>query len=94
MEQRDGNQPHNYRGNITTAHTLHRVSPSIIERQSNVPRIGNIWIPQLFASPNHFVKFFIPGIEDLFENGDHVFRVEHTGSRSRIISRKIWRDLE
>jgi len=94
MEQGDGNQLHNYRGNITTPHTLCRISPSITKRQSSVPKIRNIWIPQLFTSPNHFVKFFIPSIEDLFQNGDHVLRVEHIGSRCRIISWRIWRDSE
>jgi hypothetical protein len=74
MEQGDGNQPQNYRGNIITAHTLHRVSSSILERQSSTPKIGDIWIPQLFASPNHFVKFYILGVEDLFQIKDIFLR--------------------
>jgi hypothetical protein len=59
-----------------------------------VPRIGDVWIPKIFASPNHFIRLYIPGVEDLFENGDHLLRVEHCGSRSRIISWRIWRRAE
>jgi hypothetical protein len=94
MEQGDGSQPQSYISNITTPHTLRKVSSSILERQSSTPRIRNIWIPWLFVSPNHFVRFYIPGVEELFQIGDHVFRVEHIGSRSRIISWRIWWDLE
>jgi hypothetical protein len=90
MEQRDGGRPQNYRGNITTPHTLRRVSPFVPERQRSVPRIGDVWIPKIFTSPNHFIILYIPGVEDLFENGDHLLRVEHCGSRSRIISWRIW----
>jgi hypothetical protein len=94
MEQGDGGRPHNYKGNITTPHTLRRVSPSVPERQCSVPRIGDNWIPKLFASPNHFIKLYIPSVEDLFQNGDHLLRVEHCGLRSCIISWRIWRNLK
>ncbi len=33
-------------------------------------------------------------MEDLFEIGDQVVRVEHLGSRSRILSWRIWWDAE
>jgi hypothetical protein len=66
MEQGDGNQPQSYIGNIITLHASRKVSFSIHERHSNTPRIGDIWVPRLFASPNHFVKFYICGVEDLF----------------------------
>jgi hypothetical protein len=73
---------------------LRRVSPSIPESQCNVPKIGDIWIPKLFISPNHFIRLYIPSVEDLFQNGDHLFRVEHYGSKSHIISWCIWRNPE
>jgi hypothetical protein len=92
MEQGDAGRPQSYKGNIITPHTLCRVSPLVLERQHNVPRIGNIWIPKLSTSPNHFIKLYIFGVEDLFQNGDHLFRVEHCGSKSRIISWRIWRN--
>jgi hypothetical protein len=93
MEQGDGGRPQSCRGNITTPHTLHRVTPSVSERQRSVPTIEDIWIPNLSALPNHFIKLYILGVEDLFQNGDHLLRVEHCGSRSRIISWRIWRNL-
>jgi hypothetical protein len=31
-------------------------------------------------------------VEDLFQMGDRVFRIEHGGSRSRLICWRIWRD--
>jgi len=90
MEQGDGGQPQSYRRNIITPHTLRKVTPSFPERQRSVPRIGDIWIPKLAVSPNHFTKLYIPGVEDLFQIRDHLLRVEHCGSRSRIISWRIW----
>ncbi len=45
-------------------------------------------------SPNHFVKLYILGVEDLFQVGDRLLRVEHSGSRSRFMSWKIWRNQE
>jgi hypothetical protein len=83
-----------YKDNITTPHTLRRVSPLVFERQRSVPRIGDMWIPKLFASLNHFIKLYILGVEDLFQNGDHLIKVEHNGSRSRIISWRIWQNLK
>jgi hypothetical protein len=85
MEQGDGHRPYNYRRNSTTLLILRRVTPLFVERQSSVPRLGNIWVPKLAVSPNHFVKLYIPGVEDLFQDGDRLLRVEHNESRSRLI---------
>jgi len=57
-----------------------------------VLRLGDIWVPKLAMSFNHFTRFYIPVVEDLFQVGDHIVRVEHGGSRSRVISWRIWRD--
>jgi hypothetical protein len=59
-----------------------------------VPRLGDIWIPKFAVSPNHFVRLYIPGVEDLFQVGDRLIRVEHSGSTSRLISWRIWRNQE
>jgi hypothetical protein len=32
-------------------------------------------------------------VEDLFQTGDRIIRVEHGGSRSRLIYWRIWRDV-
>ncbi len=55
-----------------------------------MPRLGDIWIPKLAVSPNHFVRLYILGVEDLFQVGDRLFRVEHSRLRSRLISWRIW----
>ncbi len=81
-----GHQPHNYRPNSTIPPTLRRVSLIFAERQHSVPRVGDIWIPKLAVSPNHFVRLYIPGVEDLFQEGDRILRVEHGGSTSHLIS--------
>jgi hypothetical protein len=86
MEQGDGHQPQSCRRNITTPRTWRRVTPSLAERLRSVPRVGDIWIPKLAVSPNHFVKLYIPGVEDLFQVGDRLLRVEHSGSNSCLIS--------
>ncbi len=59
-----------------------------------MPRLADIWIPKFFVSPNHFPRFYISGVEDLFQTGDHVVRIEHAGSRSRLINWKVWCDSE
>jgi len=94
MEQTDGRPSHSYRPNTTTLHILRRVSLGFTERQHSVPRLGDIWIPKAPASPNHFPRFYIPRVEDLFQTGDRVVRVEHVRSRSRLISWRVWRDSE
>jgi hypothetical protein len=94
MEQRDGCQPQNYRRNSTTPPILRRITPLLVERQRSVPRLGDIWIPKLAVLPNHFVRLYIPGVEDLFQVGDRLLRVEHSCSRSRLISWRIWQNQE
>jgi len=68
--------------------------PLFAERQCSVPRLGDIWVPKSAVSTNHFTRFYIPSVEDLFQIRDHLVRVEHGGSRSRVISWRIWRDSE
>jgi len=92
MEQGDGRQPQSCRRNITTPRTWRRVMPSLAERPRSVPTVGDIWIPKLDVSPNHFVRLYIPGVEDLFQVGNRLLRVEHRGSSFRLISWRIWRN--
>ncbi len=47
-----------------------------------MPRLRDVWVPKLAVLPNHFVRLYIPGVEDLFQAGDRLLRVEHSGSRS------------
>ncbi len=68
------------------------MTTSFAEKQRSVPRLGDIWIPKSVVSPNHFARFYIHGVEDLFQIGDRLVKVEHAGSRSRLISWRVWRD--
>ncbi len=86
MEQGGGYQPPNYRPTFTSPPTLCRVTTEFAERQSSIPRLGDIWIPKSAISPNHFVRLYISGVEDLYQEGDRLLRVEHGGSRSHLIS--------
>jgi hypothetical protein len=94
MERGDGSQSQSYRRSTTTPRTLRKVTPLFVERQRSVPRLGDIWVPKSAVSPNHFTRFYIPGVEDLFQIGDHLVRMEHGRSRARVISWRIWRDSE
>ncbi len=70
------------------------MTPEFAERQCSVPKLGDVWIPKSAVSPNHFVKLYIPGVEDLFQEGDRLLQVEHGGSRSCLISWRVWRSQE
>ncbi len=94
MEQGGGHRPQTYRPTFTSPPTLRRVAPAYAERQRAVPRLGDIWIPKSAVSPNHFVRLYIPGVEDLFQEGDRLLRVEHGESGSRLTSWKMWRSKE
>jgi len=94
MEQEGGRRLHTCRPNSTSPPILRRISPMFAERQRGIPKLGDIWVPKTAVSPNHFVRLYILGVEDLFQEGDRLLRVEHGGSRSRLISWRIWRSQE
>jgi hypothetical protein len=94
MERGDGSQSQSYRRSTTIPPTLRRVTPLFVERQRSVPRLRDIWVPKSAVSPNHFTRFYIPSVEDLFQIRDHLVRMEHGGSKAHIISWRIWRDSE
>ncbi len=94
MEQGPGPAHQSHRRVSSTPPTLRRVAPALSERPRAIPRLGDIWVPKSEISPNHFVRLFIPGIEDLFQVGDRLIQVEHSGSRSRVISWRIWQTQE
>jgi len=59
MEQGDGRQTQSCRCNITTLRIWRRIMSSLAERPCSVPRVGDVWIPKLVVSPNHFVRLYI-----------------------------------
>jgi hypothetical protein len=92
MEQRARFGSQNFRRAFSSLPTLRRVSPNSAERHDSIPRLGDIWIPRSAESPNHFVRLYIHEVEDLLQEGDRVLRVEHNGSRSRLISWMVCKD--
>jgi len=90
MEPEDGHAPQSSSPISISLPTLRRITPESAERQSSIPRVGDVWIPRSEVSPNHFIRLYIPGVEDLFAEGDRLVRIEHSGFRSRIISWGIW----
>ncbi|CAK9235291.1 unnamed protein product [Sphagnum troendelagicum] len=92
MEPEDGHAPQSSSPVIISLPTLRRVDPEFAERQTSVPRVGDVWIPRSEVSPNHFVRLYVPGVEDLFAEGDRLVRIEHSGSRSHVISWGIWQN--
>jgi hypothetical protein len=92
MEQEDGFRAQDSKGNIILPPTLCRVSTHKSERQRQVSRLGDGWIPFSLVFPNHFIRFFISGVEDLFRAKDQILKVENFGVRSRLISWKAFDD--
>ncbi len=90
----NGSQPHECNTNITSRHTLRRVMPSVAEELRSIPRVGDIWVPKSMPTANHFPRIYIPGVEDLFQTGDRVIRIEHGGTRSRLIYWQVWCDAK
>ncbi len=94
MEQEGGHRPQTYKPIFTSPPILRNVAPSSVERQCALPRLRDIWIPTSAVSLNHFVRLYILGVEDLFQEGDSLLRMEHGRSRSRLISWKVRRSQE
>jgi hypothetical protein len=92
IEQEDGFQAQDFKNNIILPPTLCGVSTHRSERQRQVLQIGDVWIPFSPVSPNHFIKFFILGIEDLFWTRDQILKVENFGARSKLISWRAFHD--
>jgi hypothetical protein len=91
MEREDGFQVQDFRNDIILPPTLRRVSTHKSKRKKQVPWIGDVWILFSPISPNHFNKFFIPRVEDLFRIRNQILRVENSRTRSRLIS---WRSFD
>jgi hypothetical protein len=86
MEQMDGHQLQDFINNITLPPILRRMLTYRLQRQRQVAQIGDIWIPISPISPNHFNRFFIPSVEDLFQVGDQILKVDNYRSKSHLIS--------
>jgi hypothetical protein len=86
MELKSGTTFHNSSASSFSLLTFLNVVVSRFEEKSEIPRVGDIWIPKACTSPNCFIKFFIPRIENLLQEGYKILRVEAGGGMSRLTS--------
>jgi hypothetical protein len=93
MKLKNGTTLHNSNVGSSSLFTFHSVLISKFEERSEVPRVGDIWIPKAFASLDCFIKFFIQGIKNLLQEGDMILRVEDGEGMSRLISWKLYLKL-
>jgi hypothetical protein len=68
------------------------VSTHKSKRERQLLKIGDIWILFSHGSLNHFSRFFIPKVEDLFQTRDQVLKLENSRSRSRLINWRVFDD--
>jgi hypothetical protein len=59
-------------------------------KRKEIPRVGDIWIPKGYTSPNCFIRIFIPRVEKLFQDGDIILKVESGGGTSRLINWRLY----
>jgi len=66
--------------------TFLSVVVSRFEERSEVLRVGDIWIPKAYASPNYFIRFFILKIKNLLQEGNRILKMEVGGGTFKLIS--------
>jgi hypothetical protein len=64
MELESGTTLHNFNVGSSSLLTFPSVVVSKFEERSEVLRVGDIWIPKAYASPDYFIRFFILAIEN------------------------------
>jgi hypothetical protein len=78
----------NLEGNMTSFPTLRKVSTYRLEKQGQVPRLGDIWIHVFPISLNHFVRIYLLRVEDLLCVGDRILRGKNIGLKVHLMSWK------
>ncbi len=63
-------------------------------KTKEIPRVGDIWILHFVRSPNHFTKFFMLGIEVLFQVDDKILRIEASGLPSQLVCWRFWQNVK
>jgi hypothetical protein len=94
MEQAVDAQVQNYNNSSTSPCILHGSTHIASNKTKEIFRVGDIWIPHSTRSPNHFTKFFIPGIEVLFQIGDKIFRIEASNLSPQLVCWRLWQNVE
>jgi hypothetical protein len=75
MEQVAGAQVQSCNNSSTSPRTSHRSTHIVLNTTKEIPKVGDISISHFARSLDHFTKFFILGIEVLFQVGDMIIKV-------------------
>ncbi len=63
-----------------------------LEIGKHTPQLRDIWILGFTNTEQHYVKFYMPRMDDMFRDGNKMIRVEHYGTISKMLSWSL--DLE
>jgi hypothetical protein len=74
----DGEQLHNIKDSISPP-TLLNGSIARFRRTNGISKMEDVWIFNYAIFPNHFIHLFIPKVEELFQVGDKILRLEAFG---------------
>jgi len=66
MELRNGSTLHNFSLGFFSPFTFPNIDVARFDERNEIPGVGDIWIPNDYASPNYFIRFFILEIKRLF----------------------------
>ncbi len=94
MEMESGSTLHNSSVGFSSFPIFPSINVSRIEERSEVPRVGDIWIPKVYIFPDCFIKIFISRIEKLLQVGDMILRMDTRRSTSRFISWRLCSKLD
>jgi hypothetical protein len=86
MESEGGKMSHNFSACSSLLPTFPNAFAFFFAEEKQVPKVDDLWIPSSFSTPNHFIRFFILGIEHMLQVGDKILRVEASGSLSQLVS--------
>ncbi len=59
------------------------------EDKKYAPKLGDILILVALRFEQHFIKFYIPRMEEIFIMGDKIIRVQHVGTTFRLMNWKL-----
>lgn len=61
----------------------------IFEDKKSAPNLGDILIRVALRFEQHFIKLYIPKMEEIFIIGDKIIKVEHVGTTFRLMNWKL-----
>jgi hypothetical protein len=79
MELESGSTLHNSNASSSSLLTFLNIDVSRFEKKSEVPKVGDIWIPKAYGSLDYFIRFFIPRIKKLLQVRKRILKVDVGG---------------